>query len=172
VLASPVESDSGTYVAFRDAIDRAGVPYREATAGARIDLGGGAVLEVLAPREASFAGDVNDASLVLRLTYGEASFLLTGDIEARGEELLLSSGAALESTVLKVAHHGSLTSTTPAFAQAVAPRVAVVSVGEDNRYGHPAPAVLERLGDAAVLRTDQHGTVRIKTDGERLWVYP
>ena len=86
------------------------------------------------------------------------------------EQALLRSGADISATVLKVAHHGSRTSSTTAFLQAVQPAIAIVSVGEDNPFGHPSAVVLERLGDALVYRTDLHGTVRISTDGERLWV--
>jgi competence protein ComEC len=110
---------------------------------------------------------------VLKLTWHDASFLLTGDIETAGEEALLrSAGAdALRSTVLKVPHHGSKSSSSAAFLRAVQPAIAVVSAGEGNPYGHPAPEVVDRLDDSAlVVRTDQHGTVRLTTDGERLWL--
>jgi competence protein ComEC len=103
----------------------------------------------------------------------EATFLLSGDAEAEAEQLLLGSGQPLAAQVLKVAHHGSGGSTTAAFLEAVAPRFAVISVGVDNRFGHPAPAVLERLAQQAgmaVLRTDERGTVEFASDGWRLWV--
>ncbi|MDZ4278268.1 MAG: MBL fold metallo-hydrolase, partial [Dehalococcoidia bacterium] len=171
VIATPREADTDTYHEWRDLIGRRGIPSRAAGAGDAIDLGGGARLEVLGPtREALASGDVNDASLVLKLTWGEVSFLLTGDIEVRGEEALLASDADLRSTVLKLAHHGSNTSSSAAFLRAVEPAVAVVSVGADNTFGHPSPEVLQRLSESAVFRTDRHGTVRLSTDGERLWV--
>ncbi len=110
---------------------------------------------------------------MLKLTWGKASFLLTGDIEIDGEEALLAADGGdggLRSVMLKVPHHGAATSSSVAFLRAVQPAIAVVSVGEDNRFGHPSAAALERLGDALLLRTDQHGTVRLSTDGERLWV--
>jgi competence protein ComEC len=112
----------------------------------------------------------NDASVVLRLGYGQVTFLLTGDLEEPGEARLLASGADLRSTVLKVSHHGSKTGTTARFVAAVAPAVAVISVGADNRFGHPAPEVLERLAGVPVYRTDQRGTVELASDGQRLWV--
>jgi competence protein ComEC len=117
--------------------------------------------------------EYNNNSLVLRLEWGEASFLLTGDIEAEAEHLLVSSGQPVSASVLKVAHHGSGGSSTPAFLAAVDPVYAVISVGAENRFGHPHQAVLDRLaepGDVAVLRTDEQGTVEFVTDGARLWV--
>ena len=171
VLATPADADSAAYREWRELIQREGIPYREGRPGQRIDLGGGATLEVLGPSaDALASGEPNDASLVLRLTWGEVSFLLTGDIEAGGEEALLRSDAALRSVVLKVPHHGSATSSSAAFVRAVRPAVAVVSVGEDNTFGHPSSAALDRLRDALLLRTDRHGTVTLETDGERLWV--
>ncbi|MBI4570837.1 MAG: ComEC/Rec2 family competence protein, partial [Chloroflexi bacterium] len=171
VLTPPLAGDSAAYLAWRDEIDRQAIPAHIARAGDVIDLGDGATLRVLGPTAESLAaGEVNDASLVLKLSWRNVSFLLTGDIEIDGEEALLRSGAAVGAQVLKVAHHGSATSTSPAFLRAVEPAVSVVSVGEGNRYGHPSPSVVERLGETLLLRTDQNGTVRLETDGERLWV--
>jgi competence protein ComEC len=124
------------------------------------------------PLPGSQAGD-NNNSLVLRLTWREAQFLLTGDIEAEAEHLLLGSGQTLRADVLKVAHHGSGGSTTAEFLTAVDPTYAVLSVGADNRFGHPHPAVLERLAAVQTLtplRTDEHGTLEFVTDGHRLWL--
>jgi competence protein ComEC len=117
--------------------------------------------------------DDNNNSLVLRLVWEGARFLLAGDLEAEGEHLLLTSHASLAATVLKVAHHGSSGSSTEAFLEAVAPRYAIISVGADNRFGHPHGPVLDRLaalGEVVVLRTDRVGTVEFETDGQRLWV--
>jgi competence protein ComEC len=111
--------------------------------------------------------------VVLRLDWGEASFLLTGDVEAEAERSLLGSSQPLQADVLKVAHHGSGGSTTAEFLGAVAPDYAVLSVGADNRFGHPHEAVLERLGalgDVTVFRTDEQGTVEFVTDGRLMWV--
>ncbi len=171
VLATARDSESPTYEAWQTQIRRQGITLTTARPGQRIDLGDGAVLRVLAPGDRALgASNANDSSLVVRLEYGDASFLLPGDVEAPGEEALLSSDSSLNATVLKVPHHGSRTSTTPAFLRAVQPAVAIVSVGEGNPYGHPSPTVLERLDDALLLRTDQHGAVRLSTDGEKLWV--
>ncbi|MGB8328719.1 MAG: DNA internalization-related competence protein ComEC/Rec2, partial [Polyangiales bacterium] len=132
---------------------------------------GGVNLEVLwpCPRYDPALG-LNDNSITLRLVFGERSFLLTGDLEADSERLLVKSGAIGPSDVLKVAHHGSRTSTSPPFLAAVRPSLAVISSGAGNRYGHPSPLVVERLGNAGatVWRTDVHGGLIVSTDGRRL----
>ncbi len=173
VLATPREADTAAYEEWRELIRLEDIPYHEARVGDRVDLDDGATLRVLAPDEEMLAGgEPNDASLVLKLTWRQVSFLLAGDIEALSEEALLDSKADLRASVLKVPHHGSRTSTGAAFVRAVQPAVAVVSVGEENTFGHPARAVLDRLGGSLLFRTDQHGTVRLSTDGERLRVQP
>ena len=137
-------------------------------AGQTIDLGNGARLYVLsAPPPQS---DPNEGSIVIKLTMGRASFLLTGDIESTREAILVHSGADLQAAVYKVPHHGSDTSSSSGFLAAVDPLLDVISVGRDNRYGHPAPDVLARLDDDAVFRTDLHGDVAISTDGQKLWI--
>jgi competence protein ComEC len=114
----------------------------------------------------------NDEAVVLRIEYGLASFLLASDIEAARERALVASGAPLAATVLKVAHHGSRTSSTPEFLGAVGPAIAVISAGPRNQYGHPDPGVLERLttAGARVYRTDRDGAVIFETDGRALRV--
>jgi competence protein ComEC len=117
--------------------------------------------------------DPNEASAVALVQYGRIRFLMTGDAEAGEEEWLLSRDASdLRADVLKVGHHGSSTSTTAAFLDAVRPRVALISVGAANTYGHPNPAVVRALsaGNAQVLRTDHVGTVVVRTDGRTLSV--
>ena len=116
---------------------------------------------------------INDSSLALRVARGRFGVLLTGDIEARAEQRLLARPDLLPSTVLKVPHHGSRTSSTPAFVSAVAPLLAVMSVGADNRYRLPAPEVERRYGSrgTCVLRTDRCGAVTVETDGNRLAVH-
>ncbi len=112
----------------------------------------------------------NDNSVVLRLRYGVVSFLLTGDLETPAEAALLRRGVDLRAPVLKAGHHGSATSTSDPFLAAVAPWLALISVGADNRFGHPAPETLERLATIPVWRTDQRGTVEVITDGSAVWV--
>lgn len=148
-------------------------PYKVARAGRKIDLGGGATLTVLAPRDPLFSGtrsDANANSVVARLDYGTVSVLFTGDAEEETEARLLADGASLGVTVLKVAHHGSAHSTSSRFLAATKPKAAVASAGRDNDYGHPHPDTLGRLERAGVeiYRTDVDGTVTLVTNG-RTW---
>jgi len=115
----------------------------------------------------------NDNSLVVRLSDGAVRFLLPGDIEKRVEAELVNEHAPLAADFLKVPHHGSKTSSIDAFVAAVAPRVAVVSVGEGNQFGHPVEEVVERYARAGVrfLRTDRDGEVTALTDGRTLSVH-
>lgn len=135
---------------------------------------GGAVVDVLAPcPDFSSNRGPNDNSIVLRIRFGERALLLVGDAEHEEErELLLHAGTRLRADVLKVGHHGSRTSSTPAFLAAVSPRDAVISVGRRNRFGHPAPATLSALAAAGVRtwRTDRDGAVVVTTDGRTLEV--
>jgi competence protein ComEC len=114
----------------------------------------------------------NNDSLVLRLHYGNRTFLLPGDAEKAVERAMLDENTEVElqAGVLKVGHHGSKNSTTPAFLAAVRPRVAIISGGEGNPYGHPSPEAIERLEGAGVriLRTDRDGAIHILMDGNRL----
>jgi competence protein ComEC len=175
-LDNGCSDDDALYVQCLAQIEQGEVTRQVIRAGDRLALDSGIVLEVLHPQVDSIAstdsGD-NNNSLVLRLVWGEASFLLTGDIEAEAEHLLVETGQSLPSHVLKVAHHGSGGSSTPEFLAAVDPSYAIISVGADNDYGHPQDAVLERLaqmGSVEVLRTDEQGTIEFVTDGNRLWV--
>jgi competence protein ComEC len=132
-------------------------------------------LRILAPDSAWTAGldDANDASAVVVAEFGASRFLLTGDAETAEEAWLVrAAGAGLRADVLKVAHHGSRTSTSPAFLAAVRPRVALISVGAGNRYGHPGARVLEDLAAAGaiVLRTDRSGSVVVRSDGQDLFL--
>ncbi len=111
--------------------------------------------------------NLNSSSIVIRMTYGELHFVFTGDAEQDAEERMLDSGLPLWADVLKVAHHGSETSSSAAFLQAVAPRDCVISVGKDNSYGHPAKSVLERMEPEHTYRTDQLGTIVITADGQQ-----
>lgn len=113
--------------------------------------------------------DTNNHSIVVKLVYGGLSFLFTGDAEDVSEADMLVHD--LSADVLKVGHHGSNSSTSDAFLQAVDPRIAVISVGMDNMYGHPHQEVLERLsnGQMRIYRTDEDGTIVMKTDGETIY---
>lgn len=153
--------------------EASGAPLHEVKAGTRIETASGLSVEVLHPPGTHLMGtsaDANNNSIVLRLVWGRLSVLLTGDIEEEAERVISRSGRELRSVVLKVPHHGSATSLSPPFLGRVSPQVAVISVGADNTYGHPAPSTLAKLEGIAVLRTDAEGTIEIVSDGERYWV--
>lgn len=165
---------AGASDAYRESLLRArerGVPWRRVHPGDSLVLDG-VTFTILAPDSAWTASlrDPNEASTIVRVRYGERRFLLTGDAESGEEGWLLASGADLGADVLKVAHHGSPTSTTAAFLRAVGPRVALISVGAGNTYGHPGRRVLDDLAAAGalVVRTDRSGTVVVRTDGRSL----
>jgi beta-lactamase superfamily II metal-dependent hydrolase len=159
-----------------DAIERHHVSVRQAEVGRTIDLGSGARLVLLSPPTPPIThsrSDVNANSVVVRLEYGHVRVLFAADAEAPTERWLLAHGTDLHADVLKVAHHGSRYSSTPAFLRAVSPSVAVIEVGAGNAFGHPAPETVARLARAGirVFRTDLDGTVTVETDGDRLEVH-
>jgi len=177
VLDSGYEHDNPTYERWLELISEKEIPSYLARAGMRIATGDGVELAVLHPGPELMKytnADANNNSIVTRLVVGQVSFLLPGDIEEVAEEVLVASGQQLASTVLKVPHHGGDTSSSAAFLNAVNPKLAVISVGADNRFGHPSLQVLERLeelvGKEHILRTDEDGTIEVVTDGERIWI--
>lgn len=177
VLYLDLDGESPIYGEWRELIEEGGIKQTMASDGQQIELCDGAVMKVLNPSTMLLSGtesDVNNNSVVLRLSLGNISFLLTADIMREAEWALIKNRAALTSTVLKVAHHGSETSTTSEFLAVVNPRVAVISCGAENRFGHPSPDVLSRLevsvGSDNIYCTAEHGTIEFTTDGERLWV--
>jgi len=125
----------------------------------------GVRLEVLSPAGRVESADANDASVVVRVVYGEFQALLTGDAPVEVERALVRRyGRGLESDVLKVGHHGSRTSTSPELLAATGARVALISAGRGNRYGHPHRVVLDRLDSAGltVVRTDRDGSIVVR----------
>lgn len=134
---------------------------------------GGAVVDLYSLRKRDVdLLDLNDASLLVRLTFKNRSFLFTGDLTEAGERMWITAGANLKSELLKLGHHGSGTSTGEEFLAAVNPKIAVVTAGENNKYGFPDDEVLERLKRAGIkiYRTDKDGAVTITTDGNSLKV--
>ena len=177
VLEPGLTYDSTVYQEWLRLVREKQIKHEIARAGQEIDLGEGIRIEVLNPPSVLFEGtsaDIDNNGIALRLSSGEISFLFTADIREEAEFKLLGQRANLRSTVLKVAHHGSKTSTSPQFLAAVAPELAVISVGTDNPFGHPSPEVVERLvdqlGENKLYRTDRDGTIEFITDGASLWV--
>lgn len=159
-------NDSKTYRNLKEEIKRKNIPEILVRRGMRLNLGGGTVIDILFPDRDVSSWTTNDGSVVGKLTYGENSVMLMGDATSETERIILeeNSETALRSDVLKIGHHGSRTSTSLLFLEAVAPARALISLGRDNRYGHPHPEVLERLASirAKILRTDLEGTIVFK----------
>ena len=176
-LYPDLKDKSPVYDEFWRLIREKNVKYTRAQAGQRVSLGRDVTIDVLHPAEPLLTGtnsDTDNNSLVLRLSAGKVSFLLTADIQREADMELITRRAILTSTVLKVPHHGSHTSTSDELLAVVSPRLAVISVGRDNRFGHPSREVLDRLAQKIeaqnIYRTDEHSTIEFTTDGERLWV--
>jgi beta-lactamase superfamily II metal-dependent hydrolase len=130
-------------------------------------------IEVLGPdEEAVQSDDTNDASIVIKLTYGGTSFLLTGDAESPENRAILDHGFDVRSTVLKLGHHGSRTSTNEDWLRRVQPQLGIISAGEDNSFGHPHPEVIAALKKLQIpyIRTDEHGTIIVTSDGSAIHV--
>lgn len=163
---SPVTTyDSKAFENFKTALANRGAEITVPTVGTNFQLGS-ASCQILAVNTET--NDTNNTSIVLRIEYGQTYFLFTGDAETPVEQVLLDSGSNLKSTVLKVGHHGSNSSTCYRFLREVMPEYAVISVGKGNTYGHPTDDVLSRLRDAdvALYRTDMHGDVICTSDGK------
>lgn len=166
-LPDSIVPTTRTYEDLLDAIDAADTQDYIVGPGDSAQICGG-TLEVLGP-VASYT-DLNDMSLVIRFTYGEKSFLFTGDMEKTAEADLLAAGTDLDADVLKMGHHGSSTSSGSAFVDAVSPDIYVIEVGEGNDYGHPHKETLALLEErsAEVWRTDLNGHIVMTTDGKTI----
>jgi beta-lactamase superfamily II metal-dependent hydrolase len=164
------------YDDYKAAVSASGARYETAKPGTKVDLGGGALLTILAPSEPFFTKDrmttggneANANSIMARLDYGSFSMLLAGDAEEQTEHRLLTKEIDLQTKVLKVSHHGSKYASSKDFLNRVKPQVAIVSCGAWNRYGHPSQAVLDRLKavNVKLYRTDLQGEITITTRGK------
>lgn len=166
-----LSNGTATTQAFKDfmtSVNNSGAKKIRVKANTQLDVSGITGL-FLAPYSEHYE-DLNNYSAVLKLTYGKVSFLLTGDAESISEAEMLKNGEDLRATVLKVGHHGSSSSTSKAFLKAVSPQYAVISVGVNNDYGHPAQTTLKKLAGAGVqvYRTDQDGTIIATSNGDTI----
>lgn len=155
-----------TYEEFLKTIDRKNIDFEIAQRGNKINLDNDLVIDILHPE--SIMGDPNNNSIVLKMTYDSVSFIFTGDAEHEAEEMILDYSRDLKSQILKLGHHGSDTSTSQEFLNAINPDVAVIQVGEGNKYGHPIDEVLERLANKGVeiYRNDLQGDIIVSSDGK------
>ncbi|ADQ41549.1 hypothetical protein Calkr_2081 [Caldicellulosiruptor acetigenus I77R1B] len=175
VYAPNVTTNTKAFESFLLAVKSKGLKLSIPEVGQNISPDGKVKMTVLSPSKKDKYEDLNDYSIVLKVEYGKTSFLLMGDATTNIEEKLLHDGklkTMLKSDVLKVGHHGSKYSSTSAFLSAVRPKYAVISVGKDNPYGHPAAITLSKLKSvgAEILRTDEQGTITITSDGQTIKV--
>ncbi len=164
--------DSGAYITTESLVDREGSVEIEAHRGMILDLGAGVYLKTLFPEKVISGVPPNNSSIILKLEYGETSFLLTGDAPESVEDYLVRLGDDLDADVLKVGHHGSKTSSSKMFLEAVTPTYSIISAGENNGYGHPHQVVLDSLAqlNTKILATYEDGTITFLSDGENLWI--
>lgn len=166
ILTSGFETDTAVYKKWRKLISEKNIPLTMVQSGQKIILSEEIIFEILWPEQPLIGvKDANNTSVVGRLIYGQAEFLLTGDIERKIENILIEKNWNLKSDILKVPHHGSKTSSSYNFIEEIDPKIAIISVGENNRYKHPSQEVLERLKNVPTLRTDKSGDITIFTDG-------
>lgn len=175
VIDNGVNSDSQIYQKYKEVISQKNINYTEGQSGTKIKITSDIELSILSPnglQDKDNPKDTNISSLVSKLVYGNNSFLFTGDLTTEGEAELIKNvnlsarniipqSGIIGGRVLKVAHHGSKYGTSLEFLEAVNPREAIISVGKNNRYGHPAPEVLDRLKEKGIkiLRTDEGGDI-------------
>ncbi len=161
-------TDSKVYQNLKDEMKKNNISSIPAKRGMRLNLGGGAVIDILFPDRDVSAWATNDGSVVAKLSYGDTSIMLTGDATVKTEKIILkeNSTAQLNSDILKVGHHGSRTSSSPEFAKTVSSQYALISDGKNNKYGHPHKETLETLSlfGAKIFRTDLLGAIIMKCD--------
>lgn len=185
VLWNGIEAETKTFKMWQELVEEEGAEVLVSKYGMRFVLSDSAFFEILHPYKAGpgpalgrpapkergsprlQSGRQNDYSLVVRFVYGEDSFLFAGDIERQSEYKIISGNDYIESDILKVAHHGSKTSSSELFLEKVNPKIAVVSSGHTNPYGHPHEAILQRLGlyGIKIRRTDEEGDVVLLSNG-------
>ncbi|KKG83662.1 beta-lactamase [Methanosarcina mazei] len=154
-----------TYENMLTTIDEKDIPFKIAKRGEKIEFGPAVDVELLNPGP-EYSDDLNENSIVLKVSYGEVSFLFMGDAGIETEEEIINTGYDLDSDILKVGHHASRSGSGEKFISAVSPEISIIEVGERNDYGHPHPEVLERLQRTSrVYRTDLDGSIMVTTDG-------
>ncbi len=170
VIAPKTEADTKAYQNFKRKASEQGLTIQHSSAGDSFSLGSSNV-QIIGPIT-EYSDNLNNTSIVMKLTYGNTSFLFTGDAEREEEQEIISAGYDLSADVLKIGHHGSDTSTSYVWLREIMPEYAVISVGKGNSYGHPEETVLSRLRDADVklYRTDLYGDITAISDGNSVTV--
>lgn len=175
-MESGMVDTSEEFSSLRNKIFSKKIPDILARRGEIIDIGGGAYIEIIFPDRNVSGMDTNNGGIVARVVYGDTSFIIQGDLPKQMEDYLITLSSdkkmSLKSDVIEVGHHGAKTSSSEEYLKIVAPKYAVISVGKENKYGHPSPETLETLEKLGIkyLRTDKQGTIVFKSDGQNLEV--
>ena len=168
ILASPVSSDLPVFKEWLQVAKSKNVEYITAQTGQQIMLNSGAILDILNPPWVPDSdADTDENAIVTRLSYGNHSILFTSDIGYTAETRIMRERLVRDSEILKIGHHGSNNSTSAGFLKVVKPFVAIISAGQDNQFGHPAKATLDRIsasGIKNIFRTDMNGTITLLID--------
>jgi competence protein ComEC len=177
ILQRRIEHNSPEYAEWQRAVAQEDATVLSAIPGQVIAFDDGVFIEIIGPADRLLRGttsDIDNASVTVRVVYGSVSFMLTGDTFAEGESMMVRGGASLDSDVLKVAHHGSRSSSTDDFLSAVSPDLAVISAGADNSFGHPHQETLDTLArhvpESRTYVTSERGSVVVTSDGRTLSV--
>lgn len=167
ILDSGIPHPSPLYEQFLNAARKSRVPYRIARRGQSLEFGDGVTAQILSPTPDETPADLNNASIVIRLTYRDTAIMLMGDAGEDAEKRILAAGPQVRAQVLQVGHHGSADASSIEWLGAVKPKIAVISCARKSRYGHPSPDVVRRLElmGTKVFITGRDGAVEISTDG-------
>ena len=175
IITNGIVRDTSQYKEWMEIIEQKNIPLYIAQKGGIIDFDNGVYLNILYPFENMYnkeLSDSNNYSIVSKLVYKNFDTLFTGDIEKSVEKKLIKSDIDLKSDILKIAHHGSKTSSSEEFLKAVDAIIAVIQMGKDNQYGHPHQEVLERLKNLRALLTGEHGDIEVFSDGRWISTFP
>lgn len=164
-----VSHTTKTFENMIDAASSKGLKVKAAKAGETIDIDKDVICNIVAPSKDNY-DNLNNWSAVIHLSYGQNSFLFTGDAETLSEEEILKNNTNIKSDILKVGHHGSSTSTSDKFLEAINPTYAVISAGKDNDYGHPHKEIVEKLSNIKTFITYEYGTVIAVSDGKNITI--
>jgi len=175
IITNGIVRDTSQYKEWMEIIEQKNIPLYIAQKGGIIDFDNGVYLNILYPFENMYnkeLSDSNNYSIVSKLVYKNFDTLFTGDIEKSVEKKLIKSDIDLKSDILKIAHHGSKTSSSKEFLDAVGAVIAIIQMGKDNQYGHPHQEVLERLKNLRALLTGEHGDIEVFSDGRWISTFP